>query len=143
MVKKILIIIAVLCVVGGLTGLIIYLTKSKKGGKTPSPPGPSPPGPSPPGPSPHGHSPHGHSPHGHSPHGHSPHGHSPHGHSPHGQQSVTFTIENMPSFSYPCPSPSPSPSPKCSHPPGFMIGWSEGNDDIGIPRYGSGAEWKY
>ena len=36
--KKILIILSVLCIIGGIIGLVIYLTRRKKnGGKTPSP----------------------------------------------------------------------------------------------------------
>ena len=127
---KVLTLILILCIIGGIIGLIIYLTRRKKngGGKTPSPPGlhpaPSPlhkhPAPSPlhkhPAPSPlHKHP-------------------APSPHPAPKKQTVTFQIINMPSFSYPCPSP--SPGPQCTQPSGFMIGWSKGQYDIGIPAYG-------
>ena len=143
--KKNLIIISVLCIVSGIISLVVYFVTRKKndGDKTPSP-HPSSHVPSPHGQSPHGQSPHGPSSHVPSPHGPSPHGPSPHGPSPSKKQSVTFQIENLPSFSYPCPSPSPSPSSSpspnsgqpCIQPEGFMIGWSEGHKAIGIPKYG-------
>ena len=120
--KKILIIISVFCIISGIISLVVYFVTRKKndGDKTPSPHPSS----------------HGPSSHGPSSHGPSSHGPSPHGPSPSKKQSVTFQIENLPSFSYPCPSPSPNSGQPCIQPEGFMVGWSEGHKAIGIPKYG-------